>query len=206
MKPTKTKTYLALGDSMSIDRYTGQAGGGAVNQLYKRLHARHDADWHLIDESYDGCTMAGVPLTRRPGGVDLVTLTCGGNDLLINRESPPEEYKEAFEESYVRLLGCIQKLARNGDRDAIVVVGNIYEPDWDGFRATEQAKVLDYVNEFIAKKVAAYGFQLADIHGAFLGREKELLVYGIEPGLRGGSVIADLFESAMYRATANQPA
>jgi hypothetical protein len=31
------RTYLALGDSMSIDRYTGVKGGGAVSQFYKWL-------------------------------------------------------------------------------------------------------------------------------------------------------------------------
>jgi len=28
------RTYLALGDSMSIDLYTGVEGGGAVRQFY----------------------------------------------------------------------------------------------------------------------------------------------------------------------------
>ena len=31
------KTYLALGDNMSIDDYTGVAVGGAVNQFFERL-------------------------------------------------------------------------------------------------------------------------------------------------------------------------
>ena len=37
MATDSSRTYLALGDSMSIDDYTGVAGGGAVNQFYRRL-------------------------------------------------------------------------------------------------------------------------------------------------------------------------
>ena len=63
----QTKIYLALGDSMSIDTYTGVPGGGAVAQLYRRLQARQDGlPWRLCDETYDGCTIAGIPLSRQP--------------------------------------------------------------------------------------------------------------------------------------------
>ena len=58
-----TKTYLALGDSMSIDFYTGVTGGGAVAQFYKRLcsHAKPGGvAWQLDDRTYDGCRMAGI--------------------------------------------------------------------------------------------------------------------------------------------------
>jgi lysophospholipase L1-like esterase len=110
VKPTKT--YLALGDSMSISAYTGHADGGAVAQLYKRLQTRQDTAWRLIDESYDGCVMAGVPLTQRPGGVDLITCTIGGNDLLLNLHRGIDAYRPEFEASYRRLMGRLQKLAR----------------------------------------------------------------------------------------------
>ncbi|MFZ5831668.1 MAG: hypothetical protein ACOY3P_16400 [Planctomycetota bacterium] len=42
-------TYLALGDSMSIDQYTGVRGGGAVSQFHKWLGDR----WLLDDRSVD---------------------------------------------------------------------------------------------------------------------------------------------------------
>ncbi len=209
MKDTQTtRTYLALGDSMQIDAYTGVIGGGAVAQLYKRLQTRQDGPWRLIDETYDGCTMAGVPLTRRPGGVDLITLTIGGNDILQHRDCDPEKYRPEFEQSYRRLLGRIQKLGihKSPDTgtvtDAIVVVGNIYEPDWGVLSwapfADDQAReILGHVNGFIGETVAAFGFRLADIHQAFLGNEASYLCHAIEPTLKGATAIADLFEAAL---------
>jgi hypothetical protein len=121
-----THTYLALGDSMSISAYTGLPDGGAVAQFYKRLCRRRNTDgspvaWKLIDESYDGCVMAGVPLTYRPGGVDLITITIGGNDLLQNIHRGIDEYRPQFEASYRRLMGRLQKLAirRRPTKEAI---------------------------------------------------------------------------------------
>ena len=73
------KRFLALGDSMSIDDYTGVQGGGAVNQFFRTL----GKNWTLDDRTFDGCLMAEVPQNGRG---DLITLTIGGNDLLCNRE------------------------------------------------------------------------------------------------------------------------
>ena len=53
----KQHTYLALGDSMSIDEYTGVVGGGAVTQFFKRLKGV----WDLKDSTFDGCTIPEVP-------------------------------------------------------------------------------------------------------------------------------------------------
>src|SRR6478672_1456416 len=48
------RVYLALGDSISIDDYTGVHGGGAVSQLAHRLGAE------LVDRTRDGNTTHGV--------------------------------------------------------------------------------------------------------------------------------------------------
>ncbi len=70
--------YLAVGDSMSIDDYTGVDGGGAASQLARKLRIE------LVDLTVDGNTTQGVlaDLARAPAGADVVTLTAGGNDLL----------------------------------------------------------------------------------------------------------------------------
>lgn len=70
--------YLAVGDSMSIDDYTGVDGGGAASQLARKLCLE------LLDLTPDGITTAGVLalLPRAPAAADVVTLTAGGNDLL----------------------------------------------------------------------------------------------------------------------------
>lgn len=78
------KTYLGLGDSMSIDDYTGVEGGGAINQFF-----RTPGDgWKLDDRVFDGSLMEGVP---RDGIGDVITLTIGGNDLLWNKERVPPQ-------------------------------------------------------------------------------------------------------------------
>jgi len=64
-----TKTRLAMGDSMSIDFCTGQAGGGAVAQFLRRVRQRADADttWELDDRTCDRCKIADVNCLRRSG-------------------------------------------------------------------------------------------------------------------------------------------
>ena len=70
--------YLALGDSISIDDYTGVPGGGAASQVARKLGL------DLVDLTRDGNTTQGVlsDLARAPTSADVVTLTAGGNDLL----------------------------------------------------------------------------------------------------------------------------
>src|SRR6266487_3706303 len=70
--------YLALGDSISIDDYTGVHGGGAASQLARKLGLE------LVDLTRDGNTTQGVlaDLAAAPVAADIVTLTAGGNDLL----------------------------------------------------------------------------------------------------------------------------
>jgi hypothetical protein len=57
--------YLALGDSISIDDYTGVRGGGAASQLARKL------DVELVDLTFDGNTTDGVlaDLARPPATV-----------------------------------------------------------------------------------------------------------------------------------------
>ena len=76
--------YLALGDSISIDDYTGVHGGGAPSQLARKLGLE------LIDLTRDGNTTDGVlaDLAAAPAAADVVTITAGGNDLLGSSTSP----------------------------------------------------------------------------------------------------------------------
>src|SRR6266516_4505123 len=71
--------YLALGDSISIDDYTGVRGGGAPSQLARKLGVA------LVDLTCDGNTTQGLlaDLAGAPAAADFATLTAGGNDLLL---------------------------------------------------------------------------------------------------------------------------
>lgn len=117
-----TKTYLALGDSMSIDAYTGVPGGGAVDQFYKRLQARDDGCWRLDDRTLDGCKIEGVARLLPLPPADLITMTIGGNDLIQNMHRDPQEAIPEFVRGYNALLDGIAKCTHG----AIVVAGNVY--------------------------------------------------------------------------------
>src|SRR5207247_8218445 len=105
-------TYLALGDSISIDDYTGVCGGGAASQLAQKLGI------DLIDLTRDGNTTHGVlaDLARAPAAADVVTLTAGGNDLLGG------ELPRGILRRFHQIARRIQPLA------ARVVINTIYDP------------------------------------------------------------------------------
>lgn len=179
------KTYLALGDSMSIDDYTGVRGGGAVNQFFRVL----GKDWMLDDRTLDGCSMATVPLDGRG---DLITLTIGGNDLLWNRDKYLREGIDDFEQQHAELLARI----RRANPRALFIVGDIYEPAAPLTR--EERRGLAAANAVIHKNCRKVQAVVAPIHDAFQGQSGSYLCLAIEPTLLGAKAIADLFEKA-YR-------
>jgi lysophospholipase L1-like esterase len=189
-----TKTHLALGDSMSIDLYTGVPGGGAVAQLFRRLQAREPGCWRLDDRTCDGCTIEGVARLLPLPPADLVTMTVGGNDLVQNMDRDPEEAMPEFARGYNALLDQIAECTAG----AIVVAGNVYHPQADFPVETGLDQALDWANQIITDAIAAHGFRLANIYSAFRGHEQEYLCMGIEPTLKGATVIAGLFEQAAF--------
>jgi len=157
--------YLALGDSISIDDYTGVRGGGAASQLARKLGVE------LVDSTRDGNTTHGViaDLARAPAAADAVTLTAGGNDLLLGHL--PRTILRRLHHIAVR----IQPLG------ARVVTNTIYDPsDGDneiGRRELGLSRLatialrrrLNTVNRGIAKLAREHGFLLADLERLFHG-------------------------------------
>jgi GDSL-like Lipase/Acylhydrolase family len=104
--------YLALGDSISIDDYTGTRGGGAASRLARKLGL------DLVDHTRDGNTTEGVlaDLARARASADVVTLTAGGNELLGG------ELPRAILRRLDQIAERIQPLG------ARVVINTIYDP------------------------------------------------------------------------------
>jgi lysophospholipase L1-like esterase len=184
------KTYLALGDSMSIDLYTGTKGGGAVSKFYEWLRT-NDSSWNLIDKAADMCRMRYVP-TAETG--DIITLTIGGNDLIADLETYLKHGLQSFADEHLSLLTTL----RRNNPTATMIVGNVYcsqsplpEP---------MLQKLDEANAIIAANVEKAGAHLADIRQAFRGLESEYLCFDIEPSLKGAAVIAGLFKEALIKA------
>ena len=188
--------YLGLGDSISIDDYTGVKGGGAVSQLAHRLGA------DLVDRTRDGEVTDGVlaALEHDPGPVDLVTVTAGGNDLLMGR--PAAAIVANLEEIAARL-------ARLG---ATVIFNTIYDPT-DGDDALgrdllglpeETRAEFNAVNDAIKRLAWEHGFLLADLervfHGHGVASNDSWYVGVIEPGLAGATAIAEHWHELLLDA------
>ena len=188
---TPVDLYLALGDSISIDDYTGVPGGGAASQLARKL------DLDFVDLTRDGNTTQGVlvDLVRAPAAADVVTLTAGGNDLLGG------DLPRAILRRLHQIAHRIQRL------DARVVVNTIYDPS-DGdddvgrrelglsrLATIELRRRLNAVNAAIRKLAGEYGFLLADLewlfHGHGVASNEPWFVQIIEPNLAGATAIAE---------------
>src|SRR5919198_51913 len=183
--------YLALGDSISIDDYTGVHGGGAPSQLARKLGV------DLVDLTRDGNTTDGVlaDLARVPAAADVVTLTAGGNDLLSG------QFPRAIQRRLEEIARRIEPLG------ARVVVNTVYDPsDGDNelgrrelglsrLATIELRRRLNAVNNGIAKLTRQRGLLLADLerlcHGHGLAADEPWFVQVIEPNLAGATAIAE---------------
>ena len=194
------RVYLALGDSISIDDYTGVRGGGAASQLARKLGVE------LVDLTRDGNTTHGVlaDLARAPGAADLVTITAGGNDLL-GGELPRA------------ILRRLDQIARRVERlGARVVLNTIYDPsDGDndlGRRELGLSRLatiglrrrLNAVNRGIKQLAGEHGFLLADLERLFHGHgvvsNEPWFVQVIEPNLAGATAIAEHWDELLSAA------
>jgi lysophospholipase L1-like esterase len=191
--------YLALGDSISIDEYTGVRGGGAASQLARKLGLE------LVDLTQDGNTTPGVlaDLARAPAAADVVTLTAGGNDLL-GGDLPRAILR--------RLHQIAERIEPLGAR---VVVNTIYDPsDGDNdvgrrelglsrLATIELRRRLNAVNGGIRKLARAHDFLLADLerlfHGHGVASNEPWFVQVIEPNLAGATAIAEHWYGLLNR-------
>lgn len=222
--------YLALGDSISIDDYpqreTGRGGLGAASLL----HHNDDAFWpefagrdlaHLHPDvtvqilAADGATTEDVlryQLARiRPADDDtIVTVTTGGNDMLMYVRSPhpPGRLVEGIIERVERI---VESLESNLPR-ATILLGTIYDPsdgtnELYGERLDREAEWLAGVNDGI-RRICARSHDrvgLVDIHRHFLGHGLTVaeadrwywseLVF--EPNARGASEVRRLWLRAL---------
>jgi lysophospholipase L1-like esterase len=183
--------YLALGDSISIDDYTGVRGGGAPSQLARKLGIE------LVDLTRDGNTTQGVlaDLARAAAAADVVTLTAGGNDLLLG-DRPRAILR--------RLHLTAERIQPLGAR---VVLNTIYDPsDGDNnvgrrelglsrLATIELRRRLYAVNGGIAKLAREHGFLVADLerlfHGHGVASNEPWFAQVIEPNLAGATAIAE---------------
>jgi lysophospholipase L1-like esterase len=179
-------TYVSLGDSMSIDAYAGGPGRGAASLL----HRNRDVDFpewtgrDLAGSGYaarvlaaDGATSSDVVVEQLPLVVDrpaLVTITMGGNDLLMSYGDTAAAYDTIFTviEAGEQVLGRLTALAAQR-----IIISTVYDPsDGTGELPTtalppwpDGPAVLGALNAALRDLAERHGALVADVHGAFLG-------------------------------------
>lgn len=177
--------YVALGDSLSIDKFAGPGLGAASllhrnhDQLYAEFAGRDlvhlDRACRLVHRAEDGQTSEAVldqlDHLPRERGPTLITLTVGGNDLiaLLNHGSRDLTEILARIESIVRFL-------RGYYPDSTVLLGNVYDPS-DGTGRVQSGHerfapglpLLQALNGNLQELATANRVRLIDIYGHFLG-------------------------------------
>jgi lysophospholipase L1-like esterase len=184
--------YVALGDSISIDDYAGGPGRGGASLLHRnrdddfpewrgRDLLTDDPDTSFSLLATDGATtrtLLDVQLPRlaarsRP---TLVTLTVGGNDLLMAYGNTPEA-REAVVRVRAAVDRALSEMANSLSRPGRIIIGTVYDPS-DGTGATARmglppwpdgVAVIGELNEALAEAAAAHGAVVADVAGHFHG-------------------------------------
>ncbi len=193
MTDSSAPTYVALGDSISIDDYAGGAGRGGASLLFRNrdddfpswrgrdlLSADPDTGFALL--ATDGATTtslldAQLPRLRARGvRPALVTLTVGGNDVLscygdtAAARSAVPEVAAAVRTALGELTGLLAP-------DGRIVVGTVYDPS-DGTADAdrlglppwpEAVEILAELNDALRQAASAHGAAVAEIAGHFLG-------------------------------------
>ncbi|MEW6281558.1 MAG: SGNH/GDSL hydrolase family protein, partial [Candidatus Eremiobacterota bacterium] len=177
--------YVALGDSLTIDKFAGPGLGAAALLHKNRSHPEFagrdlcslNPDTRFVDLARDGLTSVELlgMLDRlpepRPG--TLVTLTIGGNDLIaaLNAGLP-----EAGVSEFRSRVDAILRRVTAGYPDLRLLIGNIYDPT-DGTgqvqsghrRFASGLPWLSGYNRVLAELAERHGGTAVDIHAHFRG-------------------------------------
>jgi lysophospholipase L1-like esterase len=179
-------TYVALGDSMSIDTYAGGPGRGAAGLLH-RNRDEDFPDWSGRDLAAAGYTlrvlaadgaMSTDVVREQLGDITdpptLVTLTMGGNDLMLGYGDTAAAYA-AVGRVAAATEAVLRRLPPAGE--CRVVVTTVYDPsDGTGFVANaglppwpEGSEAVRALNAALVEVARRHGALVADVHRAFLG-------------------------------------
>ncbi|MCR4278332.1 MAG: SGNH/GDSL hydrolase family protein [Candidatus Taylorbacteria bacterium] len=193
--------YLALGDSISIDDYTGVPYGGAANQFARIIKA--DPFQNLTQ---DGWTTFNVfdDLTRVTEKPDIITLTVGGNDLLAVtafQESLPTTqtgWHQIVDKVLQRIKIILDHIAKY---NALLILNTVYDPTdgqhqrFEDMCMPSQAGLgLTMFNNGIRRLARMYSAKLCDLEFFFRGHgfwsKDPWLTKVIEPNFTGATAIA----------------
>jgi lysophospholipase L1-like esterase len=214
----KVTSYLALGDSVSIDKYTGLLGGGAASQFARLIGAQK-----FVNEAYDGCTTRGVLASLAHLSnlcPDVITLTAGGNDLLelafghvqLNMSSDSGSVVSAVLPVIKNYDAIAQHIAR---QHCVVITNTVYDPSNGDDDEAERMGIprkwraaYEEINAGIRKISSLYGFMVCDLQVLFSGHGTSSncgwIVSEIEPNLKGATTIANEWYGLFAEGTKNK--
>ena len=185
--------YVALGDSISIDDYSGGPGRGGASLLFAnrdedfpewrgRDLRTADPDTAFILLATDGATtrsLLDVQLPRLAGSgarPTLVTLTIGGNDLLraYGDTAAAREVIGRVQAALARALPEVAGALAPGGR---LVVGTVYDPsDGTGDAARlglpswpDAVQVIAELNDVLRRVAEQHGAAVAEVAERFRG-------------------------------------
>jgi lysophospholipase L1-like esterase len=187
--------YVSLGDSMSIDYYAGGPGKGAASLLLRNRDADFP-DWAGRDLTSavpgitglllarDGATSGDTAASQlemlRAANVrpTHVTVTCGGNDLLL-AYGDTSAALSTLDEISTNLRHILRALGQMSGDAARVVMTTVYDPSdgngvmdggADGLPAwPDGLAMLARLNDVIRTAADDHGAKVADVHASFLG-------------------------------------
>lgn len=181
-------TYLALGDSMSIDVYAGGPGRGAASLLHRNRDADfpewagrdlHSLGYTAYNLSRDGATTADVldrQLRQVPVAPDVVTLSIGGNDLMqaYGDRAAARAVIATVAQRVERILDTLRAVAVP---DAALVVTTVYDPS-DGTGTLPAGGLPSWpdgpglvaeLNAALVEAAGRHGALVADVRSHFHG-------------------------------------
>lgn len=193
VEPGTTPVYVALGDSISIDDYAGGPGRGGASLFAcnadddfpewrgKDLRTRLPGlDWHVL--AMDGATSLTVLAEQLPRlealtvTPSVVTMTIGGNDLLLHY-GDTRAARRAVREVQSRVETTLARVEALTAANVSLIVGTVYDPSdgtGDGSKVglpswPDVVDVVDELNSVLRSTASRNGAGVAEIHDRFLG-------------------------------------
>lgn len=201
--------YLAIGDSLAAGFGAVPATQGYAYLLYQGGTFDQQTNTIFANAAVPGATSAHVLAFQVPQAVDIfqphaITISVGGNDLLaILAGADPQLTLANFQANLTRILGDL----RTGLPQAQIIIGNQYDIPEITASIPGGAQIIDSFNAIIAGVAAATGARVADVFGAFQGRDGLLLIerHGVSaevhPTNAGYRVMAQAFAAVAQQVS-----
>ncbi len=170
-RPTR---YMALGDSLAAGYGAVPATQGYVYLLYQSMVFDSIHRTLFCNVGVPGATSLDVLEHQVPQAVDkfrptVITVSVGGNDLLSILNGV--ELRRAMASFRANLVQIFQRL-RTGLPEAKIYINNLYSIA----EIPESQAVIPVFNRIISRAAKPFDVPVADVYGAFRGREGLLLI------------------------------